>query len=136
MISLVVRNEASGNYSLVPLTAAGPTVDLTANTIVNVLNNAPSIIPANNPALRVYNYKTKFNRDFGALTDYVQYYTDLNADNKAGNVTWQTEYRASKEYGLKGLSVKDYTGLVKGFQQPGSTTWNSYVSFIYVGTKN
>ncbi|RUS13454.1 Metallo-dependent phosphatase-like protein [Endogone sp. FLAS-F59071] len=133
MLSLIVRSKATGNYSLVPLTADAPTINLTANSIMTVLNNAPSIIPANNPAMRVYNYNTNL-KEFGALTDYVQYYTDLNADNAAGTVTWQTEYSASKAYGLKGLSVEDYTGLVKGFQQPGSSTWDSYVSFLHVST--
>ncbi|RUP46689.1 Metallo-dependent phosphatase-like protein [Jimgerdemannia flammicorona] len=134
MLTLVVRNHtATSNYSLITLTGKTvPQIDFVANPIVAVLNNAPSVIPVNNPALRVYQYNTK-PKLFGKIFDWTQYYADLAAANSNGKVVWQTEYTASKQYGTKGLSTQDYTSLVQKFMAPNSVTWADYVKYLTVG---
>ncbi|RUS30236.1 LOW QUALITY PROTEIN: hypothetical protein BC938DRAFT_479685 [Jimgerdemannia flammicorona] len=79
MLTLVVRNHtATSNYSLITLTGKTvPQIDFVANPIVAVLNNAPSVIPVNNPALRVYQYNTKpkflnpQNRQYGSKSGHL-----------------------------------------------------------------
>ncbi|RUP06328.1 hypothetical protein BC936DRAFT_140407, partial [Jimgerdemannia flammicorona] len=135
MLSFIVRNQTStGNYSLITLTGSSlPHIDLSTNPIVTVLNNAPSVIPVNNPALRVYDFETN-PHEFGMLVDWTQYYANLTAANNKGKVVWQKEYQALKQYGLKGLFPQDYTKLVQGFLVPNSTTWAAYVKYITVGS--
>ncbi|RUS33563.1 hypothetical protein BC938DRAFT_471100 [Jimgerdemannia flammicorona] len=64
MLSFIVRNQTStGNYSLITLMGGSPPhIDLSINPIVTMLNNAPSVIPINNPALRVYDFETNPHR--------------------------------------------------------------------------
>jgi hypothetical protein len=63
--------------------------------------NAPSIIPAHNPALRVYTYDTDgSDYPFGTILNWDQYYVDLNAANQNGKVGFQIEYKASDLYGV------------------------------------
>jgi hypothetical protein len=65
------------------------------------LFNAPSIIPVNNPALRVYTYDTD-GKDypFGTIRDWDQYYIDLQKANNGGKAEFELEYSASKLYGV------------------------------------
>ncbi|KAI8351509.1 Metallo-dependent phosphatase-like protein [Blakeslea trispora] len=78
--------------------------DIDANSAKNVmvgLFNAPSIIPDNNPALRVYTYETKgAEYPVGTIRDWDQYYVDLKKANSDGNVKYQLEYKASKLYNV------------------------------------
>lgn len=65
------------------------------------LFNAPSLIPVNNPALRVYTYDTEGTTyPFGTIRDWDQYYVDLNTANSNGKVQFQLEYTASNFYGV------------------------------------
>lgn len=65
------------------------------------LFNAPSIIPVNNPALRVYTYDTE-GKDypFGTIRNWEQYYIDLDKANNGGSADFQLEYTASELYGV------------------------------------
>ena len=78
--------------------------DINANTAQDVvvgLFNAPSVIPVNNPAVRVYTYETEGNAyPVGTIRDWDQYYVDLEKANSNGNVTYQLEYKASELYNV------------------------------------
>ncbi|CEP18215.1 hypothetical protein [Parasitella parasitica] len=66
------------------------------------LFNAPSVVPKNNPALRVYTYDTGKSDNFpvGTIRDWHQYYVDLEKANDNRNAKFQLEYQASKLYGV------------------------------------
>lgn len=66
------------------------------------LFNAPSIIPVNNPALRVYTYNTKESDGYpvGIIRDWDQYYVDLDKANDDEKVEFELEYSASDLYGV------------------------------------
>lgn len=65
------------------------------------LFNAPSVIPKNNPALRIYHYNTHGNDcSFGTIRNWKQYYVDLKKANKHGHVEYELEYTASDLYGV------------------------------------
>ena len=65
------------------------------------LFNGPSVIPVNNPAVRVYTYDTGSGKyPFGTVRDWNQYYIDLNKANDGGSVDYQLEYTASELYGV------------------------------------
>ncbi|KAI8646879.1 Metallo-dependent phosphatase-like protein [Parasitella parasitica] len=66
------------------------------------LFNAPSVVPKNNPALRVYTYNTgkADNYPVGTIRDWHQYYVDLEKANDDRNAKFQLEYQASKLYGV------------------------------------
>lgn len=63
------------------------------------LFNAPSVIPVNNPGLRVYRYETE-GKDypFGTIRDWDQYYVDLEKANKQRKLKYELEYKASQLY--------------------------------------
>jgi len=86
-----------------------------APKVVGMLNNNPSIIPANNPAMRVYDYSP----DNGQLLDYTQYYTDLVKDNANGNVQWQVEYKLKDAYGVNGLGPSDWPQVMQNLASGG-----------------
>ncbi|CAG8703622.1 13263_t:CDS:2, partial [Dentiscutata erythropus] len=75
--------------------------------VVLVLNNAPSIVPVNNPAIRVYKYSTD-DENFGTLLDYTQYYTNLTEANEKGKLRWDVEYEARELYKVNKLRRKDW----------------------------
>lgn len=65
------------------------------------LFNAPSIIPVNNPAIRVYTYDTEGSEySFGTIRDWEQYYVDLEKANDGGSADFELEYKASELYGV------------------------------------
>ncbi|KAL7313639.1 hypothetical protein PS15m_007362 [Mucor circinelloides] len=66
------------------------------------LFNAPSVIPKNNPALRVYTYNTQKTDGYpvGTIRDWDQYYVDLDKANDDEKVEFELEYSASDLYGV------------------------------------
>jgi hypothetical protein len=65
------------------------------------LFNAPSIIPKNNPALRVYSYDVSDGKyPVGTIRDWDQYYVDLDKANSKRTLKFELEYKASKLYGV------------------------------------
>ncbi|KAI7899685.1 Metallo-dependent phosphatase-like protein [Cokeromyces recurvatus] len=64
------------------------------------LFNAPSIIPSNNPAVRVYDYETTHDGKYpiGTIRDWDQYYVDLIKANEKRTVKFKLEYTASDLY--------------------------------------
>ncbi|KAI7898291.1 Metallo-dependent phosphatase-like protein [Cokeromyces recurvatus] len=73
------------------------------------LFNAPSVIPVHNPAIRVYHYETQNNkrRPIGTITDWDQYYVDLDKANEHGQAEYQLEYSASKLYNVDYFDGED-----------------------------
>lgn len=71
------------------------------------LFNAPSIIPVHNPAIRVYKYQIKNGKyPVGTITDWNQYYVDLDKANSEGKVKFELEYTASKLFGVNHFDGK------------------------------
>jgi hypothetical protein len=65
------------------------------------LFNAPSILPKNNPALRVYSYDISGGKyPIGTVRDWDQYYVDLDKANSERTLKFELEYKASKLYGV------------------------------------
>lgn len=93
-----------------------------------------AIIPANNPAIRVYSYSTS-RFSFGALIDYVQYWSDLLQDNKDDKVSYDTEYTSSKAYGLWNLSPFAWTQALKDWAT-NSNAFQDYLRFRSVNPEN
>lgn len=65
--------------------------------------NSPSIIPAVNPAIRVFEYETDGDKyPIGTIRDWYQYYVDLSGTNNGrdGKVDFQLEYQASKIFNI------------------------------------
>ncbi|KAI8340845.1 Metallo-dependent phosphatase-like protein [Chlamydoabsidia padenii] len=89
---------------------------LNVGPVSTMLFNAPSIIPVNNPAIRVYHYETMEGKEHpvGTILDWDQYYVDLNKANRNGNVVYELEYRASQLYGVKRF---DAQGISRAFKQ-------------------
>lgn len=88
---------SSGSYSYVSPDNAGGTV----KSASMALFNAPSLIPVNNPALRVYTYDTSGTTyPFGTIRGWDQYYVDLVVANSNGKVAFQLEYSAADFFGV------------------------------------
>ncbi|KAJ3326657.1 Endopolyphosphatase [Blyttiomyces sp. JEL0837] len=104
----------------------------TSLTTIHVFTNGPSIIPVNNPAVRVYNYDVT-PTGLGNLIDYTQFWTDLKKDNAGGDVVWETEYVASTTYGMTDLSTQSWIKTIQGFWAANSTTYAQYANFFTVG---
>jgi len=132
-VAVIVQNANSTNsYSYVPLTPKGlGSLDLSQTPIVMVLNNAPSVIPFNNPAVRVYKYDTR-KHHLGELQDYAQYYANLTTANLVKSVEYKLEYVYSEAYKQSGLGINDWTTIINGFQVPNSVSLQNYNSFEYV----
>ncbi|CAO3594947.1 unnamed protein product [Absidia cylindrospora] len=89
---------------------------LNVGHVSTMLFNAPSIIPVNNPAIRIYNYETAHGKGhpFGTILDWDQYYVDLNRANQVGKISYELEYRASELYGVNKF---DAIGVSRAFKQ-------------------
>lgn len=82
--------------------------DLERGDFVTPCFNSPSIVPAVNPATRVFEYETKGDRyPVGTIRDWYQYYVDLSGTNNGrdGNVDFQLEYQASKIFNIDHFDV-------------------------------
>ncbi|CAO3593122.1 unnamed protein product [Absidia cylindrospora] len=70
--------------------------------VLGILFNSPSIVPLNNPGLRVYEYETKGDTaPIGTILNYKQYYADLQEANANGQLNFKLEYDAAELYGVQ-----------------------------------
>ncbi|KAG0193858.1 Endopolyphosphatase [Apophysomyces sp. BC1034] len=100
--------------------------------VQTVLFNAPSILPLNNPAIRIYEYETKGDRyPIGTIRDWYQYYANLEEANKSGRLDFQLEYQASKTYGVDHF---DAAGINEVFQKLGNdqSVFDRYKTYLTV----
>ncbi|KAI8060550.1 Metallo-dependent phosphatase-like protein [Gongronella butleri] len=133
MLTAIVPNAAgSGSYKHVQALAGKAPSSVT--NAASLLFNAPSIIPVNNPAIRVYNYQTSTSDSkvpFGTILDWTQYYADLDKANAAGSLSYEVEYVASQLFGVNQYNDK---GIDKVFQElnANSTTLDLYSKYVSV----
>ncbi|KAI8888629.1 hypothetical protein K501DRAFT_172823 [Backusella circina FSU 941] len=81
----------------VPMTAE----ELKLYSVKNVLYNTPSIVPQQNPAVRVYKYETEGTKyPVGTILDWEQYYANLDEANASGKLAYSLEYTASQLYNV------------------------------------
>lgn len=71
---------------------------------------APSMVPIFNSAFRILEYDLGY-QTFGRITDYFQYYVDLEDANQSGEPRVQLEYQASEAYGPGPLTFKYFRQL-------------------------
>ncbi|CAO3592653.1 unnamed protein product [Absidia cylindrospora] len=106
---------------------------LKVNNVSTMLFNAPSIIPVNNPAIRVYEYETGKGKEhpIGTILDWNQYYADLEKANKEGKIKYELEYQASKLYGVNKF---DSQGIARAFKElrVNSKTRQDYSNYVTV----
>jgi len=131
IFSFVVQSAGKTDYDLITVTKKSPPQFAAGNAqkVVGVLNNGPSIIPDNNPAMRVYDYSPKD----GQILDYTQYYTDLNKANAEGKVQWQVEYKFKDTYNVNNWSLSDWSKVLQNLSS-GGQMWNDYVRRVTVQT--
>ncbi|RIB31018.1 Metallo-dependent phosphatase-like protein [Gigaspora rosea] len=131
--AFLIPNSPSG-YKLIglgdPQTLQSPD---NYKNILMALYNAPSILPALNPAFREFTYSTS-PIDFGKLQSWTQYYSDLTKANNEGKVTWEIEYTTESAYNMKGLDANDWVQVLTNFSLPDSNTWKLYKYFIFAST--
>jgi len=71
-----------------------------------VIHVSPAIVPVFNPSVRIYEYATPGDTlPPGTVTDYVQYYADVLQANKALELSYVPEYRATEAYNLPNFST-------------------------------
>ncbi|KAJ3299369.1 Endopolyphosphatase [Borealophlyctis nickersoniae] len=129
-------NPLAGPFFAKTITDKVPSdLDFDNSCILHITSQGPAIIPANNPAVRVYNYSTS-RWSFGALIDYIQYFSDLLQDNSDGKVTYSTEYTSTRSYGLWNLSPFAWTQALKDWATGNSTAFGDYVKFRFVNPEN
>ncbi|CEP16013.1 hypothetical protein [Parasitella parasitica] len=117
-LTAVLQNKLDGTYTRVaalgeeevPMTAK----ELEIYQVVGVLFNAPSIVPQQNPAVRIYSYDTEGTRyPYGTILDWDQYYANLEEANQSGTLKFKLEYTASKLYNVDHF---DASGLQSVFE--------------------
>ncbi|KAI8391103.1 Metallo-dependent phosphatase-like protein [Radiomyces spectabilis] len=102
MLTAVLRQQTDYVHAAaVGSTSTLATNEVEFNNFVTGLFNAPSVVPVNNPAIRVYEYETKGGKyPVGTIRDWYQYYADINEANQSGQLTFRLEYQASKLFGV------------------------------------
>ncbi|KAI8590107.1 Metallo-dependent phosphatase-like protein [Geranomyces variabilis] len=118
---------ANGPFFLSTVTNTPPTLDFTKNCVLHVMSQGPSIIPSNNPAVRVYSYSRQGD-SLGALLGYVQYWSDLTKDNANDAVDYAVEYRTYSAYGLFNLAPFSWAKVFAGWAKNASSFQN-YVRY-------
>ncbi|CAG8449758.1 16567_t:CDS:2 [Funneliformis caledonium] len=91
------------------------------NNIVLVMYNAPSIVPGK--------YSTSLGT-FGELTDYIQYYLDIEKANVIGRAIWEIEYIATETYNMKQLSPSEWSKVLRKMKYKNSKAWKKYIKFF------
>ncbi|CAI2172336.1 1102_t:CDS:2 [Funneliformis geosporum] len=126
-LTFVTESEnISGKYNLYYLDKdEGPSKKSTDNIIL-ILNNAPSIIPGK------YSTSSKM---FGVLSDYIQYYLDINKANEIGRAEWKIEYIASEAYDMKQLSPSEWAKVLDEMKSDQSESWQNYLKFVTVSSE-
>jgi hypothetical protein len=124
------ENPREGPFFTSTVTSEPPALDFENTCILHVMSQGPAIIPANNPAVRVYSYDTS-HWAFGGLIDYVQYWSDLVEDNKNDKVTYGEEYTTRGAYSLWNLSPFSWTIALADWAK-NSTAFQDYVRYRFV----
>lgn len=97
------------------------------SSVVNVLINAPSVLPKNNPGFRVYQY----DKTDGTILGWDQYSTDLTQSNQKKAITWRKEYSSSQVYGVKKLDATGWRSVVQKLKT-NKKMFSKYQMFIKV----
>lgn len=79
---------------------------------------------ANNPSIRLYEY----NQLNGDIINYQQYFLNLTSANSIKQAKWTLEYDALKDYSLKNLSPRSWSGLAESFKSNGQKL-NKYLQY-------
>ncbi|KAI8369581.1 Metallo-dependent phosphatase-like protein [Radiomyces spectabilis] len=115
MLSAVVKDHGDSYGHVSAVHKKKKLKDINADRAVTVMFNAPSILPSNNPAIRVYEYDTgSGDLPAGTIKDWNQYYVDLKKANKEDKVTYEKEYQASRLFGINHF---DAAGIKKIFKK-------------------
>ncbi|KAI9305400.1 Metallo-dependent phosphatase-like protein [Cunninghamella echinulata] len=117
MLTAVVENGKSFKH-ISALDDGDNLKDHKIGKVATMLFNAPSLIPVNNPAIRVYHYATSNskNASLGTILDWEQYYVDLEKANKKGRVKFELEYQASKIYNINKFDATGISTVFKTLQ--------------------
>jgi hypothetical protein len=96
-----IVSSGGGDYDFVSPADKDSKSNKKLKTAAGGLFNAPSIIPVNNPGIRVYEYQTSAgDYPVGTIRDWKQYYVDLEKANDKRTIEFELEYTASKFYGV------------------------------------
>ncbi|KAI8333841.1 Metallo-dependent phosphatase-like protein [Chlamydoabsidia padenii] len=99
--------------------------------VLGVLFNAPSIVPLNNPGVRVYEYEIAGkSAPIGTILNYKQYYADLQEANKNGKIEFKLEYDAAELYGISRFDAAGMTHILE------TATSKSEQFGVYTRVKN
>lgn len=92
---------------------------------MSVLQGSPSVLPVNNPAMRVYHYDT-YSNYFGQLKDFDQYYLNLTDANINNITTWKIEYSMRNEYSMNDITIDGFRNLVENMMGSAATNGTKY----------
>ncbi|CAO3646944.1 unnamed protein product [Mucor fragilis] len=132
-LTAVLQNKQDGSYTRVaalgeeevPMTAA----ELDTYKVVGVLFNAPSIVPQQNPAVRIYTYDTEGTQyPYGTILDWDQYYANLEEANQSGVLQYKLEYTASKLYNVDHFDASGLQGVFEAISLD-ETVRQQYTAF-------
>lgn len=130
-LSVLIRKKFNKKhkYKLVTLLKdERPDLDFKPKDITAVLTNGPSIIPVNNPSLRVYS----FHLQKGTLLGYSQYYADLKQANHDNKLSYQIEYNSQSTYNLPDLSLNSWREFIPRLINHSSHLYATYSRFVTV----
>ncbi|SAM04850.1 hypothetical protein [Absidia glauca] len=132
VLTAVVAN--NGTFEAIPAIPIKNNLrTLHVGPIASMFFNAPSIIPVNNPAIRVYQYQTMPGKEYpvGTILDWDQYYADLDKANAEGKIEYELEYKASQLYGVNRF---DAQGISRAFKQlrVNSLSRQNYIRYVTV----
>ncbi|KAM3583665.1 hypothetical protein VKS41_003637 [Umbelopsis sp. WA50703] len=125
--TLSVLYKTANSFTLTALTSKSQ-MNFRPEDVVNVLTNAPSIIPVNNPGFRIYSYDVHD----GGLFGWDQYWADLDEANAKGDITWRKEYSSKVTYGVNKLNTPGWQKLVYNLKMQKKTfsQYNTYVKVL------
>ncbi|KAI8089280.1 Metallo-dependent phosphatase-like protein, partial [Halteromyces radiatus] len=109
VLTAVVKGPGLDQFDGKPCNITSPTPQA-----LGVLFNAPSVIPLNNPGIRVYEYETTGERaPIGTILTYKQYYADIQEANSKGVLTFKLEYDAAQLYGVERFDAAGMTHILE-----------------------
>lgn len=82
--------------------------------------------------LVVWGFPHLYFRKTFEITDYDQYYADIEAGNEANELTWSLEYSFLDYYGVDNLSAATYDALSDGLMY-NDTIWDKFFQVWFVG---
>ncbi|ORX97217.1 hypothetical protein K493DRAFT_314188 [Basidiobolus meristosporus CBS 931.73] len=128
---------AMNEYGINNLSDHMPSSHPGTESILGIIYTAPSIIPFRNPAMRKLSYvsRTDQAQAIGQISDYTQYYVDLDRANREGRLMYDVEYVASTAYKVENLSTESWQTILADFRKPGSPTWEAYQRYREVSPR-